>query len=738
MEIANQNNDIEIWGGIECTINRIGDAFFDQLDFAGHYSRDGDIEKLASTGIKKIRYPVLWEKHQPVKGLPVDWSWTERQLNKLKQLNVTPVAGLLHHGSGPAYTNLLDRDFPELMAAYAREVARKFPWLEYYTPVNEPLTTARFSGLYGHWHPHRKDDHSFLTCLLNELKGTVLSMQAIRKINPAAILLQTEDLGKTYGVPVLQYQVDFENHRRWLSLDLLCGKVNEAHPLWDYITSHNIPKEDLQFFIDNPSPPQIIGFNYYTTSERYLDTDLKKYPFNTHGGNGQHRYADIEAVRVDVNEPTGIKMLLKEAADRFQLPMVISECHLHCWREEQLRWFKHIYNSCSDLAKEGIDIRAVTAWSMLGAFGWNRLLTACPGDYEPGVFDIRGGNLRSTALAHYLSDITSSHWNARVVASQPGWWQRDSRFVAFNNAPVISMNTASNEHPVLIIGKNGTLGKAFSRICSERHIHHHLLSRQHCDISDKISVDNAIAKYRPWAVINAAGYVKVDEAETDSENCFIANTLGAENLAKACEVAGVKLVTFSSDLVFDGKKSTPYTESAAVNPLNVYGRSKSNAESIVSGINASALIIRTSAFFNTWDEYNFAHFAIKLLSEGQQFTVSGNTHISPTYVPDLVNATLDLLIDDEQGIWHLVNAGAITWADFAFEIANRAHLDTRFVNVVPETEMNRPARRPVYSVLATEKGYTLPTLENALERFFKCPSLHAKLSKTQEVLPTGS
>lgn len=736
MEISNQFDGPELWGGIECTINRIGDTFFDQLEFLNHYNRRGDIEALASTGIKKLRYPVLWEKHQPVKGQPINWTWIGQQLSLIRNAGITPVAGLVHHGSGPAYTDLLDKHFPKLLAAYAHEVAKKFPWIGYYTPVNEPLTTARFSALYGHWYPHKKDDHSFFTALINELKGTVLSMQAIRKINPGAKLVQTEDLGKTYGVPLLHYQVTFENYRRWLSLDLLCGKVDDKHPLWKYIIHNGISKADLEFFLDNPCPPDIVGFNYYITSERYLDTDLKKYPFNVHGGNGKHRYADVEAVRVEVNEPTGIKVLLREAAERFNLPMAVTECHLHCWREEQLRWFKHIYSACNELVKERLDIKAVTAWSMLGAYGWNKLLTACPGDYEPGVFDTRSGKPRATALAAYLKELTHSHWNERLIHAQPGWWQRESRYIYDNPpdiSPVIIMNNAADISPILIIGKNGTLGKAFAGICNQRHIAHHLLSRQQCDITSKDSIEAAIAQYRPWAIINAAGYVKVDEAETDCDNCFKANTAGAENLAKACEAAGIKLVTFSSDLVFDGKKNSPYIESDAVNPLNVYGKSKANAESIISGINPSALIIRSSAFFDTMDEFNFAYFTIKLLSGQQQFTAAKNVHISPTYVPDLVNATLDLMIDDEQGIWHLANQGETTWADFAFEIANRADLDARYINVIPPSEMNWAAPRPLYSVLSTEKGYTLPTLENALDRFFKCPILHTKLDQAQQV-----
>jgi dTDP-4-dehydrorhamnose reductase len=200
----------EIWGGLECTINRIGNSFRDQLQYAGHYERKDDIDKIAQTGIKMIRYPILWEAHQTDnENEIIDWDQTSRQLLKIRSHKIIPIAGLLHHGSGPRFTNLLDNDFPAKMTSYAFRVAQQFPWLEYYTPINEPLTTARFSGLYGLWYPHKKSESSFLKMLLNQLKGIVLSMEAIRKINPQAKLVQTEDLAKTHSTRLLKYQADF-------------------------------------------------------------------------------------------------------------------------------------------------------------------------------------------------------------------------------------------------------------------------------------------------------------------------------------------------------------------------------------------------------------------------------------------------------------------------------------------------------------------------------------------------
>jgi dTDP-4-dehydrorhamnose reductase len=174
----------EIWSGLECTINRVGDRFFDQLLYSQHYKRDNDLNLIADLGIKKIRYPILWERHKPQIDSIINWQWTENKLHLLKEKNIDVIAGLVHHGSGPIFTNLLDEKFPFLLARYAKTVAEKFPWIQYYTPVNEPLTTARFSGLYGLWYPHTASGKSFAIMLLNELKGIVLSMNEIRKVNP--------------------------------------------------------------------------------------------------------------------------------------------------------------------------------------------------------------------------------------------------------------------------------------------------------------------------------------------------------------------------------------------------------------------------------------------------------------------------------------------------------------------------------------------------------------------------
>ncbi|HEX2684621.1 MAG TPA: family 1 glycosylhydrolase, partial [Ferruginibacter sp.] len=592
-----------VWGGIECTINRVNDNYFDQLQRCDFYNKPEQLEAMISLGIKTIRFPVLWEKHQPELGKDIDWSWADNCLGRLKENGITPVVGLLHHGSGPSFTDLLKPDFPELFAAYAAQVAKQFPWVTYYTPINEPLTTARFSGLYGLWYPHKKNDVSFVRILLNELKATVLAMQEIRKINPGARLVQTEDLGKTYSTKLLSYQSKFENQRRWLVYDILTGKFDNTHVLWKYFMRLGIKPGEMQFFLDNILVPDLVGVNHYITSERYLDERVDIYPEESVGGNGVNDYADVEAIRVSLDEPHGLKVLLREIWERYKIPLVITEAHLHCSREEQVRWLREVYETATAAKREGIDIRAVTAWALLGSFGWDKLLTCRSCTYETGAFDISAGYPRPTAIAALIRSLNGNGNFNEHISGLPGWWKRTNRFYLNEHAETTS---SANSRPLVIIGKTGTLGRAFSRICKARNIHHFLLGREDVNICNSAQLEQMIQHYQPWAIVNATGYVHVDDAETEKERCYRENDLGVQKLAIECSKNKIKLVCFSSDMVFDGNKSTPYVEEDEPNAINTYGHSKQLAETFLSKVLPASLIIRTSSFFGPWDEYNFA------------------------------------------------------------------------------------------------------------------------------------
>jgi dTDP-4-dehydrorhamnose reductase len=712
---------IEIWGGIECSINRIEQHYYDQLERSGHLHRSTDLDNIAALGIRTLRYPLLWEQLAKTDNVEnIDWSWSDSRLRHLQKLRITPVLGLLHHGSGPAFTHLLAENFAESFARYAAAVARRYPWVDYYCPINEPLTTARFSGLYGLWYPHGRDDRSFVQALLNQCRAIILAMRAIRGINPRAKLIQTEDLGRTYSRSALRYQAVFDNHRRWLSWDLLHGSINDTHPLWNYLLDAGADREMLRWFIRNPCPPDVLGINHYITSDRYLDERLELYPELLAGSNHRQRYIDIEAIRV---LPTGRARFddrIAEVWQRYRRPLALTEVHMGCSREEQLRWLYQAWKSAQRMRLKGVAIKAITPWALFGSFNWNTLLTIDTGYYEPGAFDVRSGTPRRTAIAQLIETLAGSADTDfhRQWVRRPGWWQRHSRLVHSANITRSVREKRSRHRPLLAItGANGTLGQAFIRLCSVRGLSVTALTRTEMDITCFSTVQDVLNKLRPWAVVNAAGYVRVDQAETDCSRCQSENVLGACNLAQYCSDTARPLLTFSSDLVFDGKKAAPYDETSTPNPLSVYGRTKATAEKKIATLHTDALQIRTSAFFGPWDNTNFVTQTLRTLGRGEIVQAACDVRISPTYVPDLVNTSLDLLLDGAAGIWHLNNQGASSWADFAQLAAQLAKIPTARLQAVEQHCLPWRAPRPSNSSMTSIHGVLLPSLVDALQRY---------------------
>ena len=696
---------------------RIKNRFRDQIKETGHHARIDDLDRIAALGLRTLRYPVLLESVSPDHSDRHDWSWHDERLKRLQTLDISPIAGLVHHGSGPAYTSLMDPAFANLVAAHAGRVAQRYPWITHYTPVNEPLTTARFSGLYGHWFPHGRDMATFLRTLINQCRAVVLSMQEIRRINPAAQLVQTEDVGKAFGTPLMQGQADHENERRWLTFDLLCGRVGRQHAWHDIFINAGIGEHELAFFTQMPCPPDIIGINHYLTSERFLDHRLAMYPgchANTTTANATtaQTYADVEAVRIELpaGQVVGPEARLREVWERYHLPMAVTEAHHGCSRDEQVRWLMEVWNAAQRLRLENIDIQAVTVWSMLGAFDWNSLLQHDNGFYEPGVFDTRSSPPRPTVLAAATAALAISGDFDHPVLDRPGWWRRDERFYRL---PVRAskLRMVGSPRRLLVTGSTGTLGQAISRICHLRGLDHDLVSRRDLDIADAVSVEAALATYRPWAVINAAGYVRVAEAEHEAGRCFRENTEGAAMLAAACARLGIPYLSFSSDLVFSGSLGRHYAESDAVDPAGVYGRSKAEAEQRILAVHPGALVIRTSAFFGPWDVYNFAYSTLHGLAQGKRMKAPTAVAISPTYVPDLAHAALDLMIDGASGIWHLANQGQVSWHGFAVMLAEAAGLDADGVAVA---DFGAPA---AMTVLTSERGIVMPTLKHGIDRY---------------------
>ena len=416
---------------------RVGDAWRDQVSETGHHERgEHDLDLIATLGIRTMRYPVLWERIDERQPGACGWSWHDRQLERLQHHGISVAAGLLHHGSGPHWTSLVDPLLPEGLAMHAKQAAERYPFIKLWTPVNEPLTTGRFSCLYGHWYPHLRDESAFLRAIVAQCRAVLLSMRAIRRHTPDARLLQTEDLGRTFSTSPLKDQAQYENSRRWLSLDLLCGLVDHTHAWRRRLEASGVSPDHLDELATGEAAPDLIGINHYVTSDRFLDHRLSLYPVHLHGGNKHLAYADTEAARIELDlEETGWLARLSEAWERYRRPIVIAEAHLGCEDPyEQVRWLIEAWDAANTLRKKGVDIRAVTAWALFGLVDWQSLLRERHDIYEAGAYDVSSGTPQPTLLAEALEGLLRNGDFKHKALDEAGWWRKAERVLQHNSS----------------------------------------------------------------------------------------------------------------------------------------------------------------------------------------------------------------------------------------------------------------------------------------------------------------
>jgi len=225
------------------------------------------------------------------------------------------------------------------------------------------------------------------------------------------------------------------------------------------------------------------------------------------------------------------------------------------------------------------------------------------------------------------------------------------------------------------------------------------------DIRVPEQVDKALAETKPdWVVLSAA-YTDVDGCELNPTLASAVNTQGAINVAKAARAVGAKMVFISTDYVFDGKKTVPYEAGDPRNPINVYGRTKAEAEENLINILPDCCIVRTSWLFGPWGKC-FPDTILKLASSRPEIDVVTDQRGCPTYTFDLASAIVQLCRLNAHGIVHVTNRGECSWHEFASEIVRQAGLGT-VVRPTSSDRFVRPAERPQYSVLsgASLKAY---------------------------------
>jgi dTDP-4-dehydrorhamnose reductase len=423
-----------VWAGPECSFLAVGDGVCDQLSLTGHDSRLDDIDRLASLGISAVRYPILWGRDRGT-GEATDWAWAGERLERLATLGVEPVVALLHHGFGPAGADPFDPEWPEAFGRFAGEVAAHFPAVASFLPINEPLTTARFGGLYGWWPPYARDRSAFARLVLAQALAWLHAVRAIRAARPDARLLVNEDIGRTFGTEALQPTIDLNNERRWLTFDLLTGRVEPGHVFWASLAVDRQARAALDRLRHEPEPPDILGVDHYVTSDRFLDDRLDRYPASRHADDGGIRYADVELVRVAGYPVDGFERALADTWQRYRRPVALTEVQLAGEPQDQVGWWLEAWAEATAAAARGIPVAAVTAWSAFGAYDWASVLRNPRGTYEAGAFALDAdGQPQWTELAnaiHATADVAARRGAARPAPPHPrsaaGWWRREDR-----------------------------------------------------------------------------------------------------------------------------------------------------------------------------------------------------------------------------------------------------------------------------------------------------------------------
>jgi dTDP-4-dehydrorhamnose reductase len=282
---------------------------------------------------------------------------------------------------------------------------------------------------------------------------------------------------------------------------------------------------------------------------------------------------------------------------------------------------------------------------------------------------------------------------------------------------------------LMIIGKSGQLGTELVNICNKRGKRFVAFGSEELDITNYAKVNKVIGVIKPKIIINTAAFHVVPECEKNPNRAFAVNSLAVGNLAEVAKKHKLKLVTYSTDYVFDGKKGKPYLETDLPNPLQAYGLSKLAGETNAQTIYPEGVyIIRTCGLYGgkASSKSKKGNFVLNILTEakrGSAVKVSSELIVNPTFAGDLAKTTLKLLgLNAPSGVYHLANEGFMSWYDFARKILKFANLKNQVIPLKGQAtarELKRPRFSALANTQASKLGIVMPTIEDGLKKYLK-------------------
>ena len=357
--------------GIECSAPRVDGRRVDEMEKCGHYERwREDFDLVDEMKIRFLRYgPAL---HRTYIGADkYDWSFADETFSDLKHRDIVPIADLCHFGVPDWIGDFQNPDFPELFQKYAREFAKRFPWVQLYTPVNEMYICAVFSARYGWWNEQLQSDGAFVTALKHIVKANVLAMKAILEVRPDAIFIQSESSEYFHAEnPAAIKPAEIMNAERFLSLDLNYGRRIESE-MYEFLLDSGMTREEYHFFLENNFRHHcILGNDYYITNEHRVHEDGTSEP---------------------AGEVFGYAEITWQYYDRYRIPVMHTETNIRQGDsgDEAIYWLWKEWANVLRVRNDGIPVVGFTWYSLTDQVDWISALREDAGEVDPlGLYDL--------------------------------------------------------------------------------------------------------------------------------------------------------------------------------------------------------------------------------------------------------------------------------------------------------------------------------------------------------------
>ncbi len=409
---ADADADFRWLTGFECsTFPQVG---MDELALTQHDRFWGsDLLRALDAGCRTIRYGIRWYVVNPAPHV-WDWSSLDGPMELMRHLGIEPIVDLFHFGV-PTWlgTGVMTSIFPDFQAELARRFARRYPWVRWYTPTNEPYIMAQFGGEIGAWFPYEHGPRTFAQALRNVARGLCESWAAIAAERPDARMMISDTC--EYWHPLDEgaaARAGLMNERRFLMHELYGGRVGRDHPLRDWLVEQGLDPADLAWFEEHPAPLDIVGLDHYPHSEHQLRT----------GPDGLL----IDETR-PIDEQLGPKELARQYVERLGRPVLFAETGAPGSDEHKIWWLDRIVGAVRSARAEGIPVIGITWWGLIDQVDWGQGLRRLTYQIDPtGLYRLewRDGRDRPVPPPADPSPDAAGHRLARVPTGALEAWKR--------------------------------------------------------------------------------------------------------------------------------------------------------------------------------------------------------------------------------------------------------------------------------------------------------------------------